>query len=156
MKRVVKLDKNGQTLFAQDDNPDAIFSEVYALVGDIFHALLPREEISRDTFQKLVVHTTTDYLILICNEIILFVKQSAINQANAVEDYIERLHLEPLIPVTVLNMTQLFGSDASESKELRLSNLNSNQLRKFSTSLEQKANIIQITTMTGLILWDID
>jgi hypothetical protein len=64
--------------------------------------------------------------------------------------------LEPLIPVTVLNMAQLFTSDASESKELRLSNLNSNQLRKFSTSLEQKANIIQITTMTGLILWDID
>lgn len=89
LKRVVKLDKNGQTLFAQDDNPDTIFSEVYALVGHIFHALFPKEEISRDTFHRLVVHTTTDYLILICNEIILFVKQSAINQANAVQDYIE-------------------------------------------------------------------
>jgi len=74
-----------------------IISEVYALVGDIFHALLLKKENSttRDTFDKLVVQMTNDYLVLTCYEVILFVKFADIERANEEPNYIEKLHMDP-------------------------------------------------------------
>ena len=74
-----------------------IVSEVYALVGDIFHALLPKKEnsIAGDTFDKLVVQMTNDYLVLTCYEVILFVEFAHIEQANEDSNYIEKLHMDP-------------------------------------------------------------
>ena len=74
-----------------------LVSEVYALVGDIFHALLPKKENanSSNSFEKLVGQMTNDYLVLTCYEVILFVKFSDIERANEDPNYIEKLHEAP-------------------------------------------------------------
>lgn len=86
-------------------------SEVYALVGDIFHSLLPKKELERDSFDKIVVHMTEEYMLFVCFDIILVVALKDIDSANT-EDYIDRLHLQPLIPVKVIDMRQMFDSDS--------------------------------------------
>lgn len=54
---------------------------------------------------------TNDYLVLGCIDIILCVSRSEIDAKNEFH-YIEKLHEKPQIKVKVINMNEMFDSDA--------------------------------------------
>lgn len=58
---------------------------------------------------------TNDYLVLTCYEVILFVKFSDIEKANEDQNYIEKLHEAPQIPVKLVDMRQMFDMDTIDA-----------------------------------------
>jgi hypothetical protein len=114
----------------------------------------------RDSQNLLKIEMTSEYLVLTCIDTILCVSLKDIEKANPNKDeigatpYIDRLHEKGLIKAKLINLSEMFDSDSIGSG-LFVNVVSKTQLEEVERETGRK-NVIQISTMTNLLMWDID
>jgi hypothetical protein len=120
--------------------------------------MLPKDYVKSYGRSLLKILKLSDYLVITCKETIVCVSLETIDRVNNEvihgRTYIERLHEKNLIEAKVIHMSMLFDSDTIDAG-LLVSEVSESQCRHVDLGKKRK-NVIQISTITNLLVWDVD